>query len=243
MYVLLFTLSLSAENTQNDQTALVSAKTQTLLDKMSKALNLDAFSKVSSIRQSSSMQMPKSGVNINMELSSKGEKVLMKVDIKMQSQTMTQKMGFDGQKAWSQDMMTGLRELTGKERETILKTSLKYLVYPEKYYDEIILHDDKADFQGVSCFKLEYKKQGLKSRFVYVNPETYMSAGEVNVEDGPTGEQTSTTTFTSYKKHIKGFLYADTYKIKVGPMLMNASGTNMEVDILLEDTIFTMPNE
>ena len=239
--LIIFSVSLSAESNTSSKSALISKKTQSLLNKISKAHKLDNFNKLHSMKQVATVKMPQAAMSMTLEHSSKKDKVLMKMDIATQGQKMTQRMAFDGNKAWSKDMMSGLRELSGAEHNTILKNSLTNIIAPEKFYDEIILHNTKETFSEIECYKIEYKKKDLKGRLVYINPKTYMIVGEVNIETGPMGEQKSTIIYTSYKKHEEGFLYPKTFTLQTGPMLMKGTVKTFETNLMLDDSIFAMP--
>jgi hypothetical protein len=153
---------------------------------------------------------------------------------------MEQEVGYDGKKAWGKDIIQGLRELNGQEKEAVIQATIKVLKDPKSYYTKIELSPDEK-FQEKDCFVLIYKKTGISDKKVFVDKGTYLTAGSIETQDTPQGKMTVKSIINSYKKLSNGYLMADKVTQDMGIMKVTITFTEIKFDIVIDEKIFNQP--
>jgi hypothetical protein len=207
-----------------------------LIEKMNVAVNDDLLKNVKSVSMKIIMTVPFANLTGNSEVFSIENKSYMKVSMA----GMEQEVGYDGKKAWGKDIVQGLRELSGQERESIIQATVKVLKDPKSYFTKISLSPDE-NFQEKACFVLVYKKTGISDRKVFVDKTTYLTAGSIETQDTPQGKMTVKTIINSYKKLSNGYLMADKVVQDMGIMKVTLSFTEIKFDAVIDEKIFNQP--
>jgi C-terminal processing protease CtpA/Prc len=115
------------------------------------------------------------------------------------------RQGFDGQTAWSDTPMNGKQIVTGAASDLIRQQAQFYGPLDlTNAYKEIIMTGFSV-FDGKQCVELKLVGHGGTTSFLYVNTETYLSAGtKMNVQT-PIGA-IETKTFSRNYRDLGGFI-------------------------------------
>jgi C-terminal processing protease CtpA/Prc len=115
------------------------------------------------------------------------------------------RQGFDGEVAWSDTPMTRKQIVTGAAADMIHQQAQFYGPLDlTKTYKEVTVVGF-SEFDGKQCIELQLIGHGGASSFLYVDAETYLSAGtKMNVQT-PVG-LVETRTYSRNFRHLGGFI-------------------------------------
>lgn len=157
----------------------------------------------------------------------------------MQGQVMADQ-GFDGQKAWSKDMMMGLRDLQDAEAFPLRMSTLEAIFDIGVVFDELVLKPD-ATFNGIQTHVLEGTRKGLPPVTLHVNPKSFLLEGMVMTQVTVQGTMKATSTCKSYATSKSGIRYCDALEVTAGPMAMEMKVTAFEENLPVDPKIFEKP--
>ena len=216
--------------------AIMKDDVKAIMKKAGEAINVDSVKDAKTMVQKAKISIPNMGIEGNITIQLKDDKIR----IESQTANMNEANGFDGKKAWSQNLTMGLRMLEGAEKLNLISETLPYAFTPEKFYNKIEL-EGKEKFNNVECYKLKFTKEGMDPVYEYIDAKTYLSQGEVRVIPTPMGKIKATTTYQEYKKHEKGFKYPAVMTQTMGPVKISVNINSIEVNVIVEDSIFNTP--
>ena len=241
MFLILFLGSAPSEEISLDaKGATLSPEVRAILARSKQASGgEEVFAKVKSMKMELKVEMVAMGVSMQMKLMLEGEKIYLKTLV--QNEVM-QEQGYDGQVAWSKDMMAGLRELGLEESNSLISGSLAAGLYPEKFYDSIELGDEKT-WENIEVDHLVFTRKGSKPRHQFYSKATGLTVGMRSVEKTLQGDIHATTRILEHQRTKSGFLYESKFEVTAGPMKMLMSVVGLEENPVIEPSVFAMPKE
>lgn len=214
----------------------VSAATSELLKKMDKAINVEALKSTKSLSYIMTSSMPAEKISYTSEVISIKNKALLKINISGKEQL----MGFDGNIAWKNDKKHGIREISGKEKDSVTHATIDFMLNQRVNFAEILpLADEK--FEEKDCFVLNFKKDGEPDKKTFEDKSTFLILGTISIVDSPLDKVNVKTTFNSYKKCDNGYLIADSTTIDTGTMKIITTCSDIKIDPIIDEKIFDQP--
>jgi hypothetical protein len=106
--------------------------------------------------------------------------------------------GFNGEVAWRDGPQSGPQILEGAELTRMRNRADFYgmLNFEKNYTLEV--SPGRRSFAGHECIELKLTDSSGSIEKVYIDPETYLSAGSVSMEEGPMGQIEVTSTIEEY---------------------------------------------
>ncbi len=171
-----------------------------------------------------------------------------KIYSEITSDIFSERTGYDGTVAWSEDMTQGLRKLEGDEARTIVgKTFMPNILamgkvlsgessIGEKLEDETLGGEDHYVIKTAGG-------DGPDSKF-YVNKKTHLLTQVLIKADNPQmgGEVVITIAFADYEEHAGVKMPTkQTVDVADGMITIESTYTEVTVNGEIDDTIFTMP--
>ena len=236
LLILLFSLTAAINADDSRADSKMTDKVKKIIEKSNKALKIDKFRTVKAIEQNLKLSVPAMGLNGSIIIKAIKNKSL--ITSKMAS--MTEQQGYNGKTAWSNNMVTGFRTLTGAEKIMITSQTLQNLMWIEKFYDEIKLAGEEK-FNGKKCLKLELIKKGLDNAYQFVNIDNYLVEGRIDILVTPQGKIKVTNAISVYSKHKRGFKYPSKFSQAMGPVTMELTVDSFKVDPEFKSNLFDPP--
>ncbi|MCF8414036.1 MAG: insulinase family protein [Melioribacteraceae bacterium] len=193
----------------------------------------DAVSKVNDLTME--MKGTVQGMEVTVKISRKApNKYYFNLDVGGGMMTQIQK--FDGEEA----LMSGMgqnKKLEGDDLESMKTSSIvnafldfaSYGITPELVGMETVA--------GKNAYKVVLNLPNGKKSTEYYDAETGFKVKEIQVTSSPQGDQTISVEYSDYKE-VDGVMYAHTIAQQVGPMNINMTVSNIEVNKGLEDALF-----
>lgn len=214
----------------------IDSKALSIIKKMEETAGADKIKTVKNM--TTKMKMEASSQNIS------GETETIVTKNKFYSKTTmmghASEQGYNGTVAWSKDMMQGVRELSGQEKEACLRATLNFMENFKTYFTEISLSSDEK-FLDKDCYVLICKKQGLPDIKMFVNKEDFSMAGMQFEIDTPQGNMTVKSIFESYKRLAQGFSIPEKMVMDAGMMKFTVTLIDVKVDSNIDEKIFDKP--
>lgn len=159
----------------------------------------DAISKITSMSQKGTMEIPTMGLTAQTEIALAPNRVSVKQSIPGLGE-ITQ--GFDGTTAWSNNPMQGPRLLTGKELEQTKEQSdfQAGLLYAADRYSTMETQA-LTDFNGEKAYKVRLvRKPSGRESFEYFSVATGLQIGSEQTQESEMGTLQLTTMQSNYKQ-------------------------------------------
>lgn len=237
MSLLILLVSLTAITADDSRTdSKMTERVKNIIEKSNKALKIDKFRTVKAIEQNLKLSVPAMGLNGSIIIKAIKNKSL----ITSKMANMTEQQGYNGKTAWSNNMVSGFRTLTGPEKIMLTSQTLQNLMWIEKFYDEIKLAGEEV-FNGKKCLKLELIKKGLDNAYQFVNMDNYLVEGRIDVLVTPQGKIKVTNTISIYSEHKRGFKYPSKFSQAMGPMTMELTVDSFKLDSEFKSNLFDPP--
>ena len=171
-----------------------------IIDRFVKAIGgRDAVLSHKSMHVTGKYEVPASGLSGDMEIftAANPNRAFQRVTIPGVGEVV---QGFDGQRGWSINPMTGPMLQQGKELDQAKLDADFYneLRDPRDY--KSITTVEKTTFEGRPCYKISLVRADGSQDFDYYDAETGLRAGTVQTRDSPMGTVTSTNIESGYKK-------------------------------------------
>lgn len=123
------------------------------------------------------------------------------------------RQGFDGQVAWSDTPMTGKSIVTGPAADMIRQQAQFYGPLDlTRSYKEVTVAGF-SEFDGRQCIELKLVGQGGSTSFLYIDPQTYLTAGTKVTVATPIG-MVDTKTYSRNYRDLGGFMTATEISIE-----------------------------
>jgi hypothetical protein len=237
---LIISLSICLLPVYAEQKAKISAETQKLLDAIDKAIGgKEKITKITSAEMDAEMEI--TGQNLTFSLHTKVEMNKIYIKTIMAGQEFNTQ-GYNGEVAWSKDMISGLIELKGEERYSLLVSTLKSIYYPQNFYDEIT-SKTKQKFDKKDVYHITYKKGGMHDRVYIVDSKTHLIIAQKSTEVSAHGSMKAITRLDKYVKSNMGVLYPQVMNIEAGPMKIKATITTYKENVKINADIFNKPEK
>ncbi len=201
--------------------AKMDEKTKEILEKNAKAMKTENFKEVKSLIAEAKINLLKMNINGTIVTKQKDDKI----HIQSNMANMEEVTAYDGKTAWSENLSTGMRNIEGAEKLTLISATLPFYLNPERFYDEIKLNRE-VQFNNKLCYEILLIKEGMDQTTLYIDSKTFLSIGEKRILTTPMGKIPVEAVINDYLEHEKGFLY---------PKSMTQSMMNMQISIILND--------
>jgi len=234
--LLLLLFSCSSKEAQPVVTAEMKDDVKEVLDKAGKALKVEKLKGVKSIVQKADLTIQNMGIKGKITVTLKDDKIR----IESQTAQMNEVQAYNGKDAWSENLAMGLRMLKGPEKLGLIAETIPFSFNPERFYDKIELVGE-VDFKGTKCFKIKSSKEGIDPVYEFVDVKTYMVKGEERIVPSPMGKMKTTTVYTKFTTHEKGFIYPSKMTQSMGPINMEVTINDFKLDQKVDDKIFQVP--
>ena len=209
-----------------------------ILEKMTEATGgADTIQSLKSLKTTSSAEMVGMGMKMNITTIS-GENCA-KLVTKMNGKVMMEQ-AYDGEIAWSKDMMMGTRVLSGAEALAVKQATLENTIDATGFYDEIKVGKEKV-FNGEKVIVLLCDKEGMDTSELYVGKDDYLLKGMLATQESPQGKMKSEIICEAYKTSKSGMVYLSKSTIKMGPISMNIVVDSYSENIDLKEVSFKKP--
>lgn len=164
-----------------------------------------------------------------------------KAYLSWESDIFTQKWGYNGAEAWSDDMTQGLRKIEGTDAEYIIGQSAKLDSTGEeslkKLDDETVDEAEQYVLQGVN-------DAGGSAAKIYIDKKTCLLTQLVVTQDSPEfgGEVAIVLGYSDYEEH-GGVKLAKTETVNLGDGMIEVTMTynDTKVNSDVDESIFEMP--
>lgn len=220
--------------------AVVSAEARALWDNVVAALGgRERMAKVERFRMVIEATVEGQAIGITLTSLVDGRKVLIKNAIGAVEMV----QGYDGEVAWSQDMVFGLRRLEGGEKEALVVSCGEAGWAPERFFARIERDGAPAEFAGRKALVVRMTGREGYRQTVYVCPESFMPLGLETRQQTVQGEVTGRVEYTAFAESASGVKYPSRLTIRTGPMTLQARVTEYAENVPLAPSLFVMPKE
>jgi hypothetical protein len=220
-----------------DSSAL-SPKVTNLLQSMAEAYGSElALEKIQNLKSIYKVEMVGTGMEMEITILATTDKV--RITTTMQGHQISDQ-GLDGAVAWSKDMMSGLRELSGMERFALEQGTLSGQFHFDHIYDSIrLLEQDRFDGKPVTT--LLCQKDGMEDTKVYLDPQTYLVLATEGAQVSAQGKIHAISRFRDHFKAPLGLLVPKVIEMKAGPMSIKMSLVSIKENLTLDANAFAKP--
>jgi hypothetical protein len=189
----------------------------------------DAVMKITSIKQTSTMQLPAMGLTAEVEAyQAAPNKMASKSTIPGIGEML---QGTNGEIAWDANPMQGPRLLTDKELAQTLEGADFYgnLLYPAERFTKMA-NLGLADFNGESCYKIQLvRKDSGRESIQYFSVATGLMVGAETTQESQMGSMTISSTMSDYKS-FGGVKFPTKSEVNMGANKMVMTITNVVIN-------------
>jgi hypothetical protein len=189
----------------------------------------DAVMKITSIKQTSTMQLPAMGITAEVEAyQAAPNKMASKSTIPGIGEML---QGTNGEIAWDANPMQGPRLLTDKELAQTLEGADFYgnLLYPAERFTKMA-NLGLADFNGESCHKIQLvRKDSGRESIQYFSVATGLMVGAETTQESQMGSMTISSTMSDYKS-FGGVKFPMKSEVNMGPNKMVMTINNVVIN-------------
>lgn len=189
----------------------------------------DAVMKITSIKQTSTMQLPAMGITAEVEAyQAAPNKMASKSSIPGIGEML---QGTNGEIAWDANPMQGPRLLADKELAQTLEGADFYgnLLYPAERFTKMA-NLGLADFNGESCYKIQLvRKDSGRESMQYFSVATGLMVGAETTQESQMGSMTISSTMSDYKS-FGGVKFPMKSEVNMGPNKMVMTITNVVIN-------------
>lgn len=189
----------------------------------------DAVMKITSLKQTSTMQLPAMGITAEVEAyQAAPNKMASKSSIPGIGEML---QGTNGEIAWDANPMQGPRLLTDKELAQTLEGADFYgnLLYPAERFTKMA-NLGLADFNGESCYKIQLvRKDSGRESMQYFSVATGLMVGAETTQESQMGSMTISSTMSDYKS-FGGVKFPMKSEVNMGPNKMVMTITNVVIN-------------
>lgn len=178
------------------------------------------------------------GIKGTMKTYVKGNKILVVTDI---PNIATTKQGFDGTIAWQEDPITGLRKLTGPERESLVRSASSSTVNWKDFFKSVSLEGKEKVGDREAYVVVMTPKVGEPVKTFY-DAETFLALRTVTTVKTPMMTMDTEMTFSDYKD-AGGIKMPYKMVMKSGPTEATITVTKVETNVPIDDKLFAYPGE
>lgn len=198
----------------------------------------DAISKITSMSQKGTMEIPTMGLTAQTEIALAPNRVSVKQSIPGLGE-ITQ--GFDGTTAWSNNPMQGPRLLAGKELEQ-MKEQADFQASQLYSADRFSTMETQAltDFNGEKAYKVRFvRKPSGRESFEYFSVATGLQIGSEQTQESEMGTLQLTTMQSGYKQ-FGPIKMATRSEVTAGPNKMVMTLSDVQINTV-PATAFELP--
>jgi hypothetical protein len=189
----------------------------------------DAVMKITSLKQTSTMQLPAMGITAEVEAyQAAPNKMASKSSIPGIGEML---QGTNGEIAWDANPMQGPRLLTDKELAQTLEGADFYgnLLYPAERFTKMA-NLGLADFNGESCYKIQLvRKDSGRESMQYFSVATGLMVGAETTQESQMGSMTISSTMSDYKS-FGGVKFPMKSEVNMGPNKMVMTINNVVIN-------------
>jgi hypothetical protein len=189
----------------------------------------DAVMKITSLKQTSTMQLPAMGITAEVEAyQAAPNKMASKSTIPGIGEML---QGTNGEIAWDANPMQGPRLLTDKELAQTLEGADFYgnLLYPAERFTKME-NLGLADFNGESCYKIQLvRKDSGRESIQYFSVATGLMVGAETTQESQMGSMAISSTMSDYKS-FGGVKFPMKSEVNMGPNKMLMTITNVVIN-------------
>lgn len=189
----------------------------------------DAVMKITSLKQTSTMQLPAMGITAEVEAyQAAPNKMASKSSIPGIGEML---QGTNGEITWDANPMQGPRLLTDKELAQTLEGADFYgnLLYPAERFTKMA-NLGLADFNGESCYKIQLvRKDSGRESMQYFSVATGLMVGAETTQESQMGSMTISSTMSDYKS-FGGVKFPMKSEVNMGPNKMVMTINNVVIN-------------
>jgi hypothetical protein len=189
----------------------------------------DAVMKITSLKQTSTMQLPAMGITAEVEAyQAAPNKMASKSSIPGIGEML---QGTNGEIAWDANPMQGPRLLADKELAQTLEGADFYgnLLYPAERFTKMA-NLGLADFNGESCYKIQLvRKDSGRESMQYFSVATGLMVGAETTQESQMGSMTISSTMSDYKS-FGGVKFPMKSEVNMGPNKMVMTINNVVIN-------------
>ncbi|MFQ5627546.1 MAG: outer membrane lipoprotein-sorting protein [bacterium] len=200
---------------------------------------------IKSVKYSGKMAITAMGFEADITRQSK-RPYFLRMDITMQGQNIVQ--AYDGKTAWQINPMTG-----NMEPQEMPETQAKSMVQQSDMDGEFVDYKKKGhqfeligkeDLEGTEVYKIKCTPNTGDMFFSFIDSEHYLELKRVTRTKGPGGNEIESEVLMSDYKPVAGLMTPHSITLK-NPMQgeIEISFTNIEVNIDIDDSLFSMPEK
>jgi hypothetical protein len=199
----------------------------------------DALAKVTSMRQSGTVQVVEMGAKGTMAVVAAPERdMVMTLEIPGIGKSVH---GVKGDLVWEIDPMTGSRIVTGKERAATLReaTFNSDLVWKQLYPKAELA--GIVEFAGTQAYKVVLTASDGDTVTRYFAKDTKLPIGIDKIAETQMGKVPSSTTLSDYRE-VAGIKYPHAMAMKTGPITIKIAVDKIEPNVALAPSTFEVPD-
>jgi outer membrane lipoprotein-sorting protein len=167
---------------------------------------------------------------------SKGNKILVITEI---PGLVTQKQGFDGKIAWTEDTLSGLRKLEGAEKDSVIRSASNSTINWKDFYKEVKLAG-KEKVGDREAYVVEMTPKTGEPQKSYYDAETFMVIRTVTKVKSPQGTFETDMAFADYRDE-GGVKMAHKMTMKIGPSDVEITIVKVKINVPIDDAKFAYP--
>lgn len=200
---------------------------------------------IKSLKFSGKMAIPAMGFEAEITRQSKRPNSL-RMDISMQGQNIVQ--AYDGTNAWQINPMMG-----SVEPQKMPESQAKAMVQQSDMDGELVDYKKKGhqlelvgkeDLEGTEVYKLKCTPKTGNLFYSFIDSEHFLEIKRTTKTQGPGGNEVETESYFSDYKPVEGLMKPHAITIKNAMQgAFEISFTNVEVNIDIDDSVFSMPEK
>ena len=154
-----------------------------------------------------------------------------------------QRMGFDGETAWTISEMTGPEIIEGEQRDQmIMQMNMSPMLNIEKMFDKVEC-TGVEEFNGEDCYVIEANKEGQETVYHYFSVESKLHTGTLMTAVSQMGKMEIVSKLSDYRDVGGVKMPHKTAAELPQGMTLETNIESMEANSEIDDAIFELPEE
>lgn len=200
----------------------------------------EAYRSIEAVKAKGKMSMPAFGLEGTTEMTQKGGKGVMLVNLTGLGEF---SMGYDGETAWQITEMTGPEIMEGEQRDQfIMQLDMAPMLNLEKSFDTVKC-TGVEDFNGDPCHVILCEKEGNYPVTHYFSVKSKLHVGTTMTAVSPQGEFESTSRISDYRDVNGVKMPFKTESDLPNSMVMLTELESVETNVELADSVFDLPED
>ncbi len=199
-----------------------------------------AHESIESLVAKGNISLAEAGIEGEMTITQAGNKGVMKMTMAGIGE---QRMGFDGETAWSISEMTGPEIIEGEQRDQmVMQMNLAPMLNIDKLFDSVKC-TGVEEFNGEDCYVIEAKKEGQEPVFHYFSVESKLHTGTLMTAANPMGKMEVVSKLSDYRDVGGVKMPFHTAAELPQGMTLETTMESIEANTKIDDSQFALPKE